>query len=184
MKLIKEIQNFIRKLDQKSFKKYLIISISSIAIIMIISTYYIHNKSQSLIKNIENIEKSTYEISNIVKKFQITQNQKNHTLTLLDKEKDFEIKGFLEAFCKDHQLKYESNWIASSSSIEGNPKIEEVSLKATFKDQTTEKLVSILKALDEKEIVYIKKIKIDKGKNKLINFDLTIASLKYKHTVT
>ena len=180
MKLVNRIQDFLRQLDHRTFKKYLIASITISALIMIIMAYYIYNKSSSLIKQISKVEQIAFEANQIEKKYQKTQTQKTHLLSLLEKETDFEIKSFFEAFCKERQLKVESNWKTTSSTIEGNEKIEEVSLKASFKGQTTEKLIKILQDLDEKEIVYIKNIKIDKSTNKIINFDLTIATFKYK----
>jgi hypothetical protein len=180
MKFFEKIQIYIRSLNQHNFKKNFIIFISVIAFIMISISYFIYKKSTSLIKQLDDIKHLTIQTNLISKRYQVVQNQKKYIQSLLEKEKDFEIKGFFEAFCKKHQIKSEDTWTTLTSSIEGNNQIEEVSLKATFKNQTSEKLVEILKDIEEKKIVYIKNLKIDKEKDKTISFDLTIATFKNK----
>lgn len=179
----KNISEFIHKLDRETFRKYLILFLGAITLLAGSMVYYINNKSNSLIEEIKNIQKASFETNQIIKKYQAVQFQKKTTKNLLDKEQGFEIKSFLESFYKEHKLKPESNWIALATPLPDNNQLEEVTLQASFKKQTTEKLVKILQSLEEKEIVHIKNLKITKESTKTISFDLTVATFRYKQTI-
>lgn len=191
MKLLKNFEKpfenlseFIHKLDKNSFRMYLIFFLGTIVLLSGTMIYYINNKSHSLIAEIKSMQKAALDTNQIIKKYQAIQFQKKTTQNLLDKEQDFEIKSFLEAFYRKHQLKPESTWIAVATPLSGNDQIEEITLQATFKGQTTEKLVKILQSLGEKEIVHIKNLKVTKEAKETISFDLTVSTFRYRQVST
>ncbi|MCK4265024.1 hypothetical protein KAW80_01550 [Candidatus Babeliales bacterium] len=181
MKITEDILDYILSLERSTFNKYLIYFLASILLILGISIYLIHSKGKSLIKQIQTTRKLAQDADLKMKEYKEIQEKKNHILEILDKEKNFEIKGFFESFYKEHKVKPEPRWDTISSPILGNELLKEVSLPVRFKNLTTQKLTEILINLEKKEIVYVKNLKINKNKeNRTIDLEITLGALNKK----
>jgi hypothetical protein len=111
------------------------------------------------------------------------QQKEDQLQNLLKQYKEFNMNTFFEQFYKEQNMTPEANWGTVPVPIEGNENFDEVILNATFKNQTTEKLTKMLDALDKKENVYIKDLVIRNTFNKKIDFDISLASMRYKRTL-
>ncbi len=177
MKITEDILDYILSLDRQTFNKYLIIALSSIFVVLSAMTYFIYTKSNTFtkqIKDIHRLSKEAKETANDYKKIQI---KKNHLLSLLDQEKEFDMKSFFENFYKQQSITPDPKWDTLSSSIIGNEQIKEISLPLKLKDFSTQKLIEVLEALNKKEIVYVKELKIQRDKDKTVAIDLTLGAL-------
>ena len=174
--LVKIIQQ-IQQLTKKEFERYLMISLVSVSLFMGGIVYFVYTKSSDMIKQIKKLETLANKSVKIMNDYQQIQQDEEQLLGMLGKQKDFNIRIYFEQFCKEQNINPASAWNTSSDQI--NEKFEEITLSASFKDQTTEKLVRILEEIDKKEIVYIKNLAIKTEKEaRKIAFDITIATKK------
>lgn len=183
MKLLQNVANYIQKLNKKDFEKNLRLFLSIIAISSLGVTYFIYTKSSDLIEKIRMTKKLTLKTMNIIKTHKKMQKEEDKLQKLLEQEKNFNIKTYFEQFCSKQKITPNGNWETTTQELLGSDKFDEISLSATFKNETTQKLVTILEALNKKEIVYIKELIIKNENDKRIIFDITIATKKFKRDV-
>ena len=182
MELINRITTYIINLSEKDFQKYFIVVISVITFSVAGSIYYIYSKSSKLVKEIKQVQQLSEKSTAILINNSQIQKEEDRIQELLSNNKDFSIKSYFEQFCREQHITPEPNWETTPNPIEGNEKFEEVTLRASFKNETTKTLVTILDALDKNEIVYLTELKIKKDKDK-IGFDIVIATKKLRHVV-
>jgi hypothetical protein len=168
----------IHGLSKKEFEKYLMLSLGAMAFLTGGMIYYIYQRSSSLVTEIRQIEKLAKKSVKISAEYEKIKEEEERLQAVLEKNKDFNMKIYFEQFCKEQSLTPESGWDTSYESI--NEKFDEVSISASFKKQTTEKLISVFQEIDKKEIVYVKNLRIRKEKDKTIRFDFTISTKKSK----
>lgn len=180
MKIIYNITTFIENLNKKDFDKYLKITIASLIFLAIAFIYFFYNKNEQLIQQIKKTHNLTLKTVDIVKTFEKMQKEEERLEKLLEIDKDFNIKTFFEQFCSQQNITPEANWEATTQEFNGSDKFDEVILPVTFKNETTQKLVTILEELNKKEIVYIKELVIKNENNGKIIFDITLATKKLK----
>lgn len=178
MELFVKIASFVQGLSKKDFDKYLIICLVGITLIAGGISFYIYNKSSELILNIKQFETLAQKSMQILRDNQRMQQQEERFKLMVEKNPDFTINGFFEQFCRDLAITPETGWAARTDQI--NEKMDELTIPATFKGQTTEKLVAVLEALEKKEMVYTKDLRIRNEANKKIAFDITIATNRYR----
>lgn len=182
IKQINELLNYLENLNKKNFDRLLVISATTIALIISLIFIYVYRTNSNTLFRINNLQNLTKKANVVRQKYQEIQEERSRVIELLKKEKDFEIKSFFEKFCIDHKVKPESDWATPSNPIEENAALEEISLKATFKNQTMETLVNFLSDLTKNEMIYVKNLKITKeqksGTKKTITFEIIIATLK------
>lgn len=183
MKILYNIADYIQKLNKKDFEKNLVIFLSIIIISSLGSTYFIYNKSNDLIEKIRLTKKLSLKTMNIIKLHEKMQKEEDKLQKMLEQEKEFDIQTYFEKFCSEQNITPEgSGWETITQELTGSDKFDEISLSVTFKNETTQKLVSILETLNKKNIVYIKEL-IIKNENKKILFDITIATKKLKRSI-
>ena len=183
MKMLQNIANYIQKLNKKDFEKNLTLFLVVIIISSLSVTYFIYTKSSDLIEKIRITKKLTLKTMNIIETHKKMQKEEDKLQKLLEEEKDFDIDTYFEQFCSEQKITSEGSWETTTQELAGSDKFDEVSLSVTFKNQTTQKLVTILEALSKKDIVYIKELIIKNENNKKIIFDITIATKKFKRSV-
>lgn len=171
-----KIADFIQNLNKKEFQRYLIIALSCIGLLMGSVIFYIYRSSSHLVAEIKKIERFGNKAAEILSEHEKLQKEEERIQVLLDKYKNFDIQGDFEQFFKEQNIVPEAGWGTTIETI--NPKFDEIILSASFRNQTTQKLVEFLQKLDEKEIVYIKNLTIRSEKNKKITFDISIATKK------
>jgi transcription initiation factor IIF auxiliary subunit len=182
MKIFDEIITFITKLDTRKFLAYLGSFLGGVLLVTGGISYYFYYKSSSLVETIKHYQKLSNEAQETSYLYHIIHERKKMILDALAHEKNFELKSFFEAFCKENNLKPELNWVTTTTEIEGNETLEEVALQATLTKFTMQKLVNLLEILTKKDLVYIKNIKIEKESagQSTISVDITLATLKYR----
>ena len=99
---------------------------------------------------------------------------------LLEQEKDFDLNVFFEKFCAQFKITPFESWDTTTQSFAGSDKFDEVLLNATFKQLTTQQLVTILEELNKNELVYIKELNITNEETKTITVNIIIATKKFK----
>ena len=177
-KIAEQIQSLalhIQKLSKKDLDRYVIATVAGVGILLMAMIYYIYTTSSELVTRIEQVKSLGQKSSVLTQKYEKIQEEEIRLQALLEKYKDFNIKIYFEQFCKEQGLVPDPTWDTSVETVK--EKFEEVTLPATFKGQTTQKLVKILEALQKNEIIYIKMLDIKTEKNsKTISFDITLAT--------
>jgi hypothetical protein len=178
MELLLRVTTYIQKLNKKDFEKKVYMCLGVVVFIVVGMTYYIYSKSTELAGQIKRLEGFANKTVRIREEYNDMQEKEEQLEELLNENKNFNIKVYFEQFCKDISMTPEPGWNTSIESI--NEKFDEIILPATFKGQSTEKLVTILEEIDKKEIVYIKDVSIRTEKDKKLLFDVTIATKQKK----
>jgi hypothetical protein len=180
---VNEAVNYIQKLSRKEFNKYLITTLACVAVLSLAMTYYIYSKSSALVEEIKKLNVQSRTVEKIFAQNKVLQNEEEMIKKLLKKDPNFNMRSFFEKFYTKHKIKPEPNWKPEDGDIipgtELGVKYQEVILRATFKGQTMQKLVTLLKEIYKDPIIYLKAIEINGEKNK-INFELTLATKRYK----
>lgn len=175
MELFIKIATFLQGITKKQFQQYLLMFLGGVCIVAGGMMYWFYTQSNSLLLEIKKIEGLSQKANRIIVDNEHMQQEARRVQELFEQNKDsFTIKSFFETFCKEQSLTPEPGW--TSRTEESNDRFDEIVLSASFRKQITEKLVSILVALDKKDIVYIKDLTVKNEGNKQINFDITIAT--------
>ncbi len=180
MKIIYDFTNKIESLSKKEFEKNLKLTILFIVIAAFSISFLFYSKNEDLImqiKNTKTLSAKTFELIKTNEKMLIAEEKLQK---LLEQEKDFDLNIYFEQLCKEQSIPPEPDWEPVIQELSGTNKFDEVTLKATFKDQTTENLVKILEEVGTKEIVYIKDLVIKKQENNKIMFDINLATKRLK----
>jgi hypothetical protein len=179
MEFLSKITTYLHYLSRKEQDRLLMATLASVALLVGGLIYFIHQKSTTLVASIKKMELLANKAVNLLQDYDKIQTEEDRIQAMLEKQKDFNIKIYFEQFCKEHNIMTSAEWDTSVVSI--NPQFDEITLPATFKDQTTEKLVKILEEIDKREIIYIKNLSIKTEKEKKhITVDITIATKKSK----
>ncbi|MFH1831918.1 MAG: hypothetical protein ABH827_03900 [bacterium] len=178
MEFISKLADTIHYLSKKDFQRYLGIFLAGVGVIVIGIVYYIYSQNNELMMHFKKIEKLSDKALILRQQFEKIQTEEVRLADLLAQNKDFSLNSYFETFYKRQNIKPEDGWRESPNVI--NSKFDEMELSATFKDQTTEKMVKILEEIDKTKIVYVKKVHIKTEKNKRITFDITLSTLKEK----
>ena len=178
MSYIEKVVSFVQQADPLELRKYTLISLGGFFMVCAFIVYKVNERKEELLKEIQ----STYALAKksraLIDDNKQMQAEELRLKQLLDKNREFTIKGFFESFCRDQNLNPEPGWDARSEQV--NDRFDEVLLPAEFKDQTTQKLIAVLDELSKKEIVYLKEVTVRNQSNGKISFGLTIATKRYK----
>lgn len=168
----------IQTLSKKQLEKYIVATLVVAGLLLGGIIFFTYSSSSELVSEMKVLEKQANNAASILNQYKKMQKEEDRIQALLEKHKTFNLKIFFEQFCKENGINPEPGWDTSDESI--NAKFEEISLPATFKGQTTEKLVQILAKIDKKEILYVKELNIKNDGAKKITFDMTIATKRSK----
>ncbi len=183
MKYIDDAIEYITLLSEKDFKRQLgiILGIASLSAFGLV--YYIYSKSASYQAGYKQLISQVQKTKQIMQENAVLQREEDRIQDMLEKNRDFSLKSYFEQFYREHKITPEPNWDTTINPIEGNEAFEEVILPATFRNETTKKLVRILDDLDKKEIVYLKELVIKKEEEKTITFEITLATKKMRRII-
>ena len=177
--IITRITQLVQTLNKKELQKYLIALLGCMLLIVGGISYYIYTTSSSLAHQLKQINTLSAQARYFIKQNDQMAEEMQYIRTLLDKNKGFNISTDFEEFCKTHNVTAEAGWKAEiEERIEGSD-FEEVVLRATFKNQNMQTLVTLLSDVYKKEMVYLKGLEI-LNENKKITFELTLATKQYK----
>jgi len=173
----------IQSLTKQEFQQYLAVALASVGILSLGATYYVYHKSYSLRKDIQKLNTQTNKIEELIAKNVKLSQEEEIIRKILDENPDFNMFQYFEKFRTRHNIKPEPGWKPEDGEeiIGSEPgiKYKEVILRATFKNQTMEKLVSVLQDIYKEQIVYLKSLEIAAQDSK-ISFELELATKQYK----
>lgn len=178
MELLNKVVAQIQEMDPKQLQKYMLIALGAIVCCVIGLIYYLNQYNNDLIIRIKQVRTLSEKAAKIIQENKHMVKEEQRLKELLEANKEFKMQGFFEQFCRDQSITPEAGWDTRTEQV--SEKFDEVTLPATFKNQTTESLVTILDALEKKEIVYIKDLTIRTESPGKISFDITLATKKYK----
>lgn len=179
MELLTKVTDYIQQLPKKDFEKYLLSILVSIALLLSMIMYAIHQKSTTSAQQIKKLGDLANKSYQLLDDYDAIKQEEDRITTLLDQNKQFDIKIYFEQLCKEQAITPHS-WDIKIGTI--HPQFDEIVLSATLRNQTMEKLVEILQLLDEKEIIHVKSlaIKPEQPPARAIAVNLSIATIKHK----
>ncbi len=178
MEIILSFINYLQSLTKKQIQQYFIVFLIGVGGSILGLIYFVHSKSEGLLQEIKRLESLANKATDILEENQKMEIEEQRIQTMLDADRTFNIKSYFEGFCQAHGLPSQG-W-GSTRTQELSEKFDEEYLTASFKDQTTEKLVSILEDFYKKEIIYIKSLNVKQEPDKKISFTITIATKTLK----
>lgn len=167
-------------LESKSLLRAILFMLGATAALGCVLIYFFHTARSSRIEKLSQLHEQSRKNDKIVSDSNKIKAEEERIQTMLNENKGFNIKTFVEQFCAEQKLKPEAEWTTETRSIEGNETFDEVLLPVTFKNQTTQALVTMLSGLDKQEMIYIKELIVQKEDKKKITITLTIATQKRK----
>jgi hypothetical protein len=181
---LKQLETHILGLSKKEFHQYAATFLIAITIVATTATYYIYSVASSKMNLLENTRKFSNQAALIIDQHNQLEQEDAKIKKLLEKNKDFNLSMFFENLSNKHSMKPEPNWKPETEQLEGSEEFEEITLQASFKKQTTEKLVAFLNDIYEEAMVYLKELTISKNKDKpQISYEITLATKRYKPTL-
>ena len=178
MEIILSFINYLQSLTKKQIQQYFLVFFIVMGGGVSGLIYFVHSKSVGLLQEIKRLESLANKATNVLEENQKMELEEQRVQALLDADRAFNIKSYFEGFCQAHGLPSQG-W-GETRNEELNDKFDEISLTASFKGQTTEKLVSILADFYKKEIIYIKSLNVKQEPDKKISFSVTIATKSLK----
>ncbi len=181
MEFIVKFTNYLQSLGKKQLQRYLLVCILGSGLFIVGVIYFVYSKSIELVNEIKRFESLANKATKVLEEDQKMENESLRIQGMIDKEKDFNIRSYFESFCQSQGLPIQG-W-SDTRTREINDKFDEIYLTASFKGQTTEKLVKILEEFYKKEIIYVKNLRIKQESDKKISFEITIATKSMKRGV-
>ncbi|RTL07205.1 hypothetical protein EKK58_03450 [Candidatus Dependentiae bacterium] len=167
--------------DQKIFKKYIIILISSIMIGFVFITWQYYTKVTWYKKKIVLLNYVRQEARELREKMVQVQTQRSRVNTMLEEEADFKIAGYFNNVLINLHL-IDNKKIEETSQINREDNYRESELITTLTNLDMKQITELLYEIEQKKRIYIKKLEIEKSKknkNKL-DVNLIIATLLHK----
>lgn len=178
MEIILNFINYLQSLSKKQIQQYFLVFFIGMSGAVFGLIYFVHSKSVDLLYEIKRLESLANKATSILEENQKMEIEEQRIQAMLDADRNFNIKSYFESFCQAQGLPSQG-W-GDTRTEELNDKFDEVSLTASFKGQTTEKLVRILEDFYKKEIIYIKSLNVKQEPDKKISFNITIATKSLK----
>lgn len=179
MEAFVKVLDYIKNLDKKNFQQHLLAVLIGIVVISGGITYYIHQQSTEMLAYIKKLEEFANKSVNVLTENQKTFEEEQRLRDILEQYKNFNIKSYFEEFCKNQGINPDPSWDTRTEDL--GSKFEEILLPATFKGQTTEKLVKVLAEFDKNDIISVTELEIKNDEaTKKIDFTITIATKKFK----
>ena len=177
-----KLSSYISELDEKKLKKYILFFATSVAfIIAIIAMQYFRkiNKYKNEINQINTERRKTKEILN---QYELVKKQRNDVNALLEKDKGFKIKQYLDDLLNSLQIMKNKKRAELAPEEELDDDYTEIKLEVSLESLNTRELTNFLDAIEKSERVYTKELEINHPRKKasMINVNLTIATLQPK----
>lgn len=178
MDFINKFATYLNNLTKKQFQNFLLIVIGSSLIIILGTIYFIYSESSDYIQQIKKFESLSNKAILILNDNKKMEDEALRIQEILDQNKEFNIKSYFEIFCQQNNLTPNQGWDTRTDEL--NERFDEISLSASFKGVTTEKIVKIIEDFYKKEIIYIKSVNIKQEPEKKVSFEITIATKAIK----
>jgi len=183
MNKITELTSYVQNLSKKEFQQYVLGAVAAVAIVSLGTTYYVYNASSSLVQEIRRINMQTNKIKMLTAQNGKLVQEEDGIKKILEKDPEFSMSSYFEKFYTKHKIKPEQNWKPEERDViegsEAGIRYQEIVLRAMFKKQTMEKLVTILQDIYAEERIYVKEVEII-AEGSQINFELMLATKEYK----
>ena len=184
MKLIENLLTHVGALTKGEFDRQALYVLLGLVVFAAGGFYIATTSSEESARQISALHTQARNAGNLSVRFATAQREKRSVTHLLDENKTFEIKSFVENFFRDHNLRPTSDWAVITSALPGNDQLEELSLKVRISGQSMENVVTLLNDLAQKEIVYVREMGLEKqpsfgGKNN-VSLELILATLRFR----
>ena len=182
MNFLLSIKNYLETLDQKEFKKYILIFTAFLLVIIGSLIFYYYYSIAGLKKRIATINKNRTTVSELIGRYNLVKKQQAEVDLILAKEKDFKISQYFEQLLEKLNLTQNKTQDVETMSEEVlDGAYTEWILYANLTNLNTKKMSELLHAIELEERIYTKEVEIDRSSNpSAINVKLTIATLEPK----
>lgn len=178
MEPIVKLTAYLQGLSRKQFQNVVLIVVGAAFLIVAGVNYFIYQKSLGYLAQIKQLEVLANKAVFILEDNQKMEDEALRIQGMLDQNKEFNIKSYFESFCQQNGLVPVQGF--ETKLDDSNEKFDEISLSASFKGLTMDKIVKILEEFYKKEIIYIKSIGIKQEQEKTVAFEITIATKSIK----
>ncbi len=182
MEALEKLRDFIDNLEDKDFKKYLIITLSIFILIPSVLIFRYYRKITHLRKRIKDINIIREEdVRRILGRAEQVQKEREDVDAMLAEEPDFKIRGFFEKMLAALGLS-DKTTIESPSQIDREDKYRESILNVKLTNMDMKQLTELLYKLQQTRRIHTKELEITKSKKKpgTIDVSLTISTLLLK----
>ncbi len=182
MEIFEKLATYIEELEEKKFKLYLGIFLASIVVISggIVFRYY--RQVHYLQEEIDDINDLRKQALRILDKAQEVQLQRKEVDTMLEKDKDFKIGGYLTTLLTDLNLTQKVT-IETTAQFDRDEDYRESVLNAKFAGINMKELTKLLNEIEQNPRIYTKELEITKSKTvEAIDGRIVIATLQKKFT--
>ncbi|MBU1007930.1 hypothetical protein KKA53_02535 [Candidatus Dependentiae bacterium] len=184
---IAELTQYLQALSKKQLRQHITIAIAGVAVLAFSISYYIYYESSTLVAQLKKLNTTTNKIALITAQNEALQQEEIKIKAILNANPNFNMSTYFERFYTKHAIKPEPNWKPEEGAIiestQEGIKYQEILLQATFKNQTMQKLVTLLQDIYQEPIIYLKALEVSSSPNRTISFELTLATKQYKREV-
>ncbi len=182
MKIVEKLLTHVNALNKSEFDRQVLYVLLGVVLFAAGGFYITSSTSEEYALAISSLHTQTRNAGSLSVRFATAQREKRSVTHLLDENKTFEIKSFVENFFREQSIRPTSDWAVITSALPGNDQLEELSLKVRITGQSMENVVTLLGNLAQKEIVYVRELGLEKeasfgGKNN-VAIELVLATLR------
>lgn len=182
MAILAQIQTFIDQLDRKRFYQYLGGLLLIICLFFSLIIYYRWSKINDFMEQIEEVENQRVIVKKLLFQAKEVEKQKNEVIRSLQQEENFKIVDYLNQQLKKLNLSSAlTDTLQPITNTELTGNYDELTLQAKLVGISMKQLTELLRALDEKKIIYVHDLDISRSKEpRSVDVIFTIATLQPK----
>jgi hypothetical protein len=181
MEALNKLVAYIEILDRRQFRLHVLGFFTAVVMLAGLFLYYIADSKNDLIIRLQALNKLAIKGCQIIDIHRRLVKDEQHLKQVLEQKRGFSINAFFEQVCRDLSITAEAGWAPREEHV--GDMFDEITLTATFKNLTSDKVVKILTMLNKEEIVYLKDFQVKNSNNKTITISVTIATKRYKSSI-
>jgi len=180
MAILDKLKSYIQDLDDKTFYQYSAIVLGSIILIVSVIWYASYRKISFLKKRIVTVNKNRQKLQETLYTYEKVKQQQAHVATLLEKDRNFKIVGFMDNLLSQLNLtSHKINYHQSEEVKVSLPEYTEIKLVVTLQGLNMKQLVDLLHQIENNERIYIKDLDITKSTSRpAIDVVFTVGTLQ------
>jgi hypothetical protein len=180
MMQLEKLKQYLYELDERTLYSYLIGCIATIAVIMGLVVFLQYRTINTITKKIKGLNVQRIDAQEILTRFQRVTQQKESVESVLEKDKNFKIVGYVDTLLSSLQLiQNKGPYQQSTEPLEGHDNYDEVTVVVPLNEITMRNLAEFLNEIEKNERIYIKQLDISKSTSKpAIDVVTTLATLQ------
>lgn len=178
--MVAELNKFLAELDTRTFYKYVAGFLAAIVLVMGIIFYFHRRSINNLRSQISKLNQQREEVQQLLSTFECVKTQKAEVETLLEKDKNFKIVGYVDDLLTSIGLGGNKTGLQQSEeTLENIGAYTEIKVVVTLSDISTRQLAELLQQIEKNERVHMKTLTITKSPTKpSIDVTLTIGTVQ------